>query len=228
MCSPTQVIPPDSMRAWPSAATSPVFWFTVALSAMSVETPYWTKIFVPMAVPEAMSYSTLPSGAPGMTWFCPSITQPCSVCARTATGKSMAKRTGRKMAALRRAGVLTGTDSREPWLVSGCMHVTLATATQAGALVIRRGQLNKTKRACRESKDASRKPDSAVSRHGFAFDPSTQIYSFGKKANATAATMHTNAARWFHRILSPKYRKAKTQKTVSVMISWMILSWKGE
>jgi hypothetical protein len=68
----------------------------------------------------------------------------------------MAKRTGRKMAGLRRArlgeasgaaraGVLTGTDSREPWLVSGGMHVTLATATQAGALVIRRGQLNKMK-----------------------------------------------------------------------------------
>jgi hypothetical protein len=48
------------------------------------------------------------------------------------------------MAGLRRAEVLTGTDSCEPWLFSGCMHVTLATATQAGTLVIQRGQLNKT------------------------------------------------------------------------------------
>ena len=62
------------------------------------------------------------------------------------------------MATPRRAGALTspsplrfdatapkpeaeaGTDSRGPQLVSGCVRVTLATATQAGALVIRRGQ----------------------------------------------------------------------------------------
>jgi len=52
------------------------------------------------------------------------------------------------MAGLLRAGVLTGTDSREPQLCSGCVHVTLATATQAGTLVIRPGQLNRTVPHC--------------------------------------------------------------------------------
>ena len=48
------------------------------------------------------------------------------------------------MAGLRRAEALTVTNSFEPWSLSGCVRVLPATATQAGTLVIRRGQLNRT------------------------------------------------------------------------------------
>ena len=46
----------------------------------------------------------------------------------------------------------------------------------------------------------------------------------GRNTNATAARMHAKAATWFQRIFSPRYSTAKTQKTQSVMTSWMTLS----
>ena len=97
-------------------------------------------------------------------------------------------------------------------------------AAMAGKLLIRRGQLNRTKRGCQAGFHRLNKKSQSLE----GTLPRPGNYFSGKKANATAARMHTNAATWFHRIFSPRYKIAKPQKTASVMTSWMILSWVAE
>ena len=41
------------------------------------------------------------------------------------------------------------------------------------------------------------------------------LHSFGRRVNATAARMQTNAARWFQRMRSPSYATAKPSPSTS-------------
>ena len=124
--------------------------------------------------------------------------------------------------------------------MSGKIAPKKISAAMADNLLIRRGQLNRTNRGCQadlkslvggESRPAGafarqRRRGRKVVRPASGFY--AKFYCSGKKANTTAARMQTNAAKWFHRIFSPRYKIAKPQNTVSVMTSWMILSCVAE
>ena len=108
--------------------------------------------------------------------------------------------------------------------MSGKIAPKKISAAMADNLLIRRGQLNRTNRGCQAG--FHRQNTKSQSLEGTL--RCLCHYFSGKKANTTAARMQTNAAKWFHRIFSPRYKIAKPQKTVSVMTSWMILSCVAE
>jgi hypothetical protein len=54
------------------------------------------------------------------------------------------------------------------------------------------------------------------------------LYVHLLNAKKAASAKQPKAATWFQRMVSPKYKTAKTAKTLTVMISWMVLSWAAE